>query len=97
MSKYYRVSEITWSREYHRSFQGTNVRHIGPLTEKWRETASLLENTEMLFELHTDVRANKLMFYHSKRLKTPQSQFLNKSKENNTDAISRISLHLKVL
>ena len=37
------------------------------------------------------------MFYHSKRLKTPQSQFLNKSKENNTDAISKISLHLKVL
>ena len=47
--------------EYHTSFQGTNVPHIGPLTEKWRETASLLENTEILFELHTDVRASRLM------------------------------------
>ena len=44
-------------------------------------------------------QANEL-FYHSKRLKKPQSHyetFLNKSKENNTDAISKISLHVKVL
>ena len=30
------------------------------LTEQWRETASLLRNTENLSEIHTDARANEL-------------------------------------
>ena len=55
--------------EYHTSFQSPNVQHVASLTEQWREMASLLENTEILSKLQTDVRANEL-FYHSKCLKT---------------------------
>ena len=61
MSKQYKQSQkLHTAEEYYTSFQGTNVQHIGSLTEQWRETALLLENTEILFELLTDVRANKL-------------------------------------
>ena len=44
--------------EYHTSFQGTNGQHIGSLTKKWKEMTSPLENTEILFEPHTDVQTS---------------------------------------
>ena len=73
--------------EYHTSFQSPNMQHVPPLTEQWREMASLLGNTEILLRLHANIRANEL-FYHSRCLKIFQyhyEMFLNKSKENNTD------------
>ena len=51
------------AREYQISFQGPNVKHVGYLTEQWREMVSLLGNTEIIFEFHTDVRANELTNY----------------------------------
>ena len=41
--------------EYHTRFQSPNVQHVKFLTGKWRDTASLLRNTEILSKLHTDV------------------------------------------
>ena len=56
MSKqHYWSQKLHTAGEYHTSFQRTNVQHNGSLTEQSTETASLLENTEILFELHTDV------------------------------------------
>ena len=52
MSKYH-INSLT-----NYSFQGTNGQHIGSLTKKWKEMTSLLENTETLFEPHTDVQAS---------------------------------------
>ena len=83
--------------EYHTSFQSPNVQHVASLTEQWREMASLLENTEILSKLQTDVRANEL-FYHSKCLKTLQyhyETFLNKSKKNNTDTAFKKAVALE--
>ena len=41
--------------EYHTRFQSPNVQHVKFLTGKWRDTASLLRNTEILSKLHTEV------------------------------------------
>ena len=89
------VSEITSSRGI--SHKSPNVQHVASLTEQWREMASLLENTEILSKLQTDVRANEL-FYHSKCLKTLQyhyETFLNKSKKNNTDTAFKKAVALE--
>ena len=37
--------------EYHTSFRSPNLQHVAPLTEQWREMASLLGNTEILLRL----------------------------------------------
>ena len=57
------VSEITCSRRTPHKFWGPNVQYIGSLTEPQREMTSLLGNTEILFELYTHVRANKVTKY----------------------------------
>ena len=62
------------AREYHSSFWVFNVYHIGSLTEKRREMASRLGNTEIFSKLYADVRANECDY----------ETFLNKRKENNT-------------
>ena len=68
--------------------------------------ASLLDNTGILFKLHTEVRANNLS-YHSNCLKTFQyhyEMFLKKKKKKKTKKIrakmtwlSKKQLHLKVV
>ena len=47
------------AREYHTSFRGPKVHHIGSLTEKRREMARQLGNTEIFSKLYTDIRANE--------------------------------------
>ena len=39
------------------------MQHIRSLTEQWREMASLLGYTKILFEHHTDLSVNKLTTY----------------------------------
>ena len=50
--------------EYHTCFHSPNVQYFESLTERWSETASLLENTEIILRPLTDGKANE-MFYHS--------------------------------
>ena len=50
--------------EYHTCFHSPNVQYFESLTERWSETASLLENTEIILKPLTDGKANE-MFYHS--------------------------------
>ena len=54
------LTKLHAAREYHTSFRGPNVHHIGSLTEKRREMAPQLGNTEIFSKLYTDVRAKEL-------------------------------------
>ena len=46
-----------------RCFQRLDVHHIGSLTEKRREMAPILGNTEIFSKLHTDVRDDEFTNY----------------------------------
>ena len=71
------VSEITCRKGIPHRFQRPNVQHIGFLTEKWIEMASLLGNTKILFEPHSK-KCNITRFwernlYHTKEFESRQS------------------------
>ena len=44
--------------EFHTSFQKPNVQHVNSLTEKWRDMACFLGDTNILSKLDSDVKAN---------------------------------------
>ena len=60
--KYYQKQsqKLHAAKGYDTSFRGPKVHHIGSLTEKRREMAPQLGNTEIFSKLYTDVRAKEL-------------------------------------